>query len=340
MYIYSHMKCCSALWVPANLFAILAIKSLGIGVAQGLWSGCIVLTSFLWGAVFFGDPIKNIWLTLLGLLLLTVGILGLALCPTNSAPDEQDKNIEESATDALDGNIVENEQEVNDKYEVELTPSSTEFDNGITFQNVNNGAENVGTSPSSEDKTEKNPITLDTVPPDSYYENSPKSWKKRLMDSKVYISGVIFCVMVGLLGGSQFVPTKLGPDLGIVYIVSFGIGNMIVTPIVFVGYYLVRSGIERKPVLPQFHFKQVLLPGLLSGALWNIGNYCGTNVVLSFLGLTVGYPLCQIALLVAGLNGILIFREITSVRGIAQFIVSSLVFLLPGCALLAFFGKD
>ena len=45
--------------------------------------------------------------------------------------------------------------------------------------------------------------------------------------------------------------------------------------------------------------------GLACGALWALGNVGATVATLSPLGLTVGYPLVQTSLLVAGLWGLL-----------------------------------
>ena len=78
----------AALWIPANIMAITAIKHVGVGVAQSVWGGGICITSFLWGAL--GRPL---WagqgctlasppLSILGLFLLVAGIAGLAFAST------------------------------------------------------------------------------------------------------------------------------------------------------------------------------------------------------------------------------------------------------------------
>jgi multidrug transporter EmrE-like cation transporter len=55
----------AALWVPASIFSIYAIRFMGLSVAQGLWSGLTIVVSFLWGAAIFRDPVKVCLLYLL-----------------------------------------------------------------------------------------------------------------------------------------------------------------------------------------------------------------------------------------------------------------------------------
>ena len=80
-----------------------------------------------------------------------------------------------------------------------------------------------------------------------------------------------------------------------------------------------------------------LLPGLIGGVMWNIGNICSIYAADSPLGLAVGFPLAQCALMVAGLWGIFYFREMRGARPIALFFISGGV-LICGAALMAVYG--
>ena len=143
-------------------------------------------------------------------------------------------------------------------------------------------------------------------------------------------------VFLGLLNGSMLVPMQYVPpeDQGITYLYSFAIGVIIVTPVIVSIYF----GIEylRKRQVPKFHFKITVLPALLAGLLWNIGNYFSIYATI-YLGLAVGFPLTQMALVVAGVWGMLIFKEIKKFSGILQFFLSAFV-LLVGAFLLAIYG--
>jgi len=59
---------------------------------------------------------------------------------------------------------------------------------------------------------------------------------------------------------------------------------------------------------------------------------------MSPLGLTIGFPLTQCALIVSGLWGIFYYKELNGWKTITQFFVGVAV-LLPGAVLLGIFGK-
>ena len=117
---------------------------------------------------------------------------------------------------------------------------------------------------------------------------------------------------------------------GINYIISFGIGVIIVTVVMLYIYWLIFEQ------LPPFHVKATMLPGMITGLLWNVGNYCSIYATL-YLGLTVGFPLTQLALVVSGLWGIIAFKEIGGIRTLSVWTISVTV-LLAGAALLALYG--
>ncbi|KAG2378102.1 hypothetical protein C9374_008724 [Naegleria lovaniensis] len=70
----------AAIWIPSSIFSIIAVDKLGLSVAQGLWSGVVILTNFIWGVTLFQSKIGNIYLTVLGLVLMVLGIVGVATC--------------------------------------------------------------------------------------------------------------------------------------------------------------------------------------------------------------------------------------------------------------------
>jgi len=70
----------AALWVPFSILSIFAIHNLGLGIAQATWSGFTIVTSFIWGAVFFHDTLKSVGLSILALILLIIGLIGFTQC--------------------------------------------------------------------------------------------------------------------------------------------------------------------------------------------------------------------------------------------------------------------
>jgi len=146
------------------------------------------------------------------------------------------------------------------------------------------------------------------------------------------IIGFICALILGLMNGSMMVPLRYTPKeaQGINYIVSFAIGVLIVTPICAIVYFLVR----RKK--PEFHFRVAVIPGLITGLLWNLGNFFSIYATL-YLGLTIGFPLTQTCLVVSGLWGMLVYKELSGARTIILWIISVIV-LLAGATLLALFA--
>jgi glucose uptake protein GlcU len=76
---------------------------------------------------------------------------------------------------------------------------------------------------------------------------------------------------------------------------------------------------------------------LHQGTLWNLGNVASLLAVLSPLGMTVAYPLCQLSLLVACVWGITLFGELAGRKAIACFFCGVLV-TCAGAVLLGLYG--
>ena len=76
--------------------------------------------------------------------------------------------------------------------------------------------------------------------------------------------------------------------------------------------------------------------GMVSGTVWNVGFFFSIFAT-KYLGFTVGFPLTQCSLLVSGIWGLLLFREITNPARIVFFFASAGV-LLGGAAMLSAFG--
>jgi len=79
------------------------------------------------------------------------------------------------------------------------------------------------------------------------------------------------------------------------------------------------------------------MPCFASGILWNTGNVMSVLVTLSPLGLTIGYPVMQLAMIVSGIAGIVIFKEVRGVVAIGAFMAASCVTGV-GAVLLGMYG--
>lgn len=82
-------------WVPGGVAGIYAIRNAGIAMAVGTWSSIIVLTSFTWGILVFGERVKSISGAVAAVVMLIVGLVGMAFfsgSKTNDALVEGSKD--------------------------------------------------------------------------------------------------------------------------------------------------------------------------------------------------------------------------------------------------------
>ncbi|KAJ5068548.1 hypothetical protein M0811_02490 [Anaeramoeba ignava] len=263
----------SALWVPANCFALLAFSKIGISIGQSILGSVTITVSFVWGSILPGHTPKNQILSIVFVICLVLVV-------------------------SLFGFIKPNQIEEEKKGEIEM----------IDF--VNEELENP------QKKTQKN------------------------VSKKDFIIGILSAIICGLLNGSMMVPLSYVPSEsnGIIYIVSFGIGTIIVTPIIFFIFYFVgiirnKCNPTKKPFLKlsDLKIKKAMIPGMISGIFWSLGNFFATYATLSPLGMSQGFSLTQLAVVVASLWGIFVFKEISGKKNLIIFssvAITTLVFAM------------
>lgn len=235
----------AVLWVPASLCSVNAIKYLGLGIAQGIWAGLIILVSFLWGAVVFRDPVKSLWLSILGLVLIGFGIVGIATCKTEKKEEKKEENLalNEEIEVIVDTNKKEGVDQIEEiskeiertslelKKEEELkeTPSTVNSERpSLEVKIETNISEKLLPNHSEELKTTQeihtnnvqnieqnsNGDIIETIVNDPNAPNPIlRKIVKFLLSMKNIILGFVFAFGVGILGGSMFVPNKYNPDV-------------------------------------------------------------------------------------------------------------------------------
>lgn len=60
----------AAIWVGNGTVAIIAVQKAGLSIAQALWSGLSIFVGFVWGAYVFEEPVKDLGMSFLALLLM------------------------------------------------------------------------------------------------------------------------------------------------------------------------------------------------------------------------------------------------------------------------------
>ena len=79
---------------------------------------------------------------------------------------------------------------------------------------------------------------------------------------------------------------------------------------------------------------KIIKHAMVSGVFWNIANFASMFAIL-YLGLTVGFPLTQTALLVGILWGLFYFKEFKKKQKIIQVIIGAIIIII-GAFLLGF----
>ncbi len=141
------------------------------------------------------------------------------------------------------------------------------------------------------------------------------------------LKGMLWALFVGTFGGSILAPMHYAHEQGLIFLPSFGCSAILTAPMVLIVHMLYTRDV------PAFHWKDALLPGVISGFIYNAGNAL-SMVAISYVGYSVAYPILQGAILVSGIWGIYLFKEITHRNTIRVFFVGGITLLL-GALLLA-----
>lgn len=139
-------------------------------------------------------------------------------------------------------------------------------------------------------------------------------------DSKNIKRGLMYAIVSGIIFGSQFTPVQIAKITAPHFFFAMSVGVFITTMLI-----LLMTRTKLQPLSKE---------GLLSGAVWNLGNLFGATAV-SLIGLAKGLPVTQLAVVVGVIWGILYFREIKSTNSIIQIIFGVIIFLI-GVVLLNF----
>ena len=321
------------LWVSGGVCGIFGIRNAGLAVSVGTWvsfisrkisdycysrrrsqlflfQSCItVMISFTWGIFFFDEQVKSVWSTVFGVMMLILGFIGMAYFSSGSKSGSSDAIGSEQT--------LELSADLNEPL---LNADSEDVENGD--QHSNNAAI------SNENEQTQAEQTLENASRKQDDENTiiflGIKWERRLL-------GILGAACDGLLGGSNLIPMKLAPkiDRGIDYVISFAIGAAIATLSGWLLYFLVNSYKTKSfyngyKALPSLHVNKILLPGMLSGTLWSIGNV-SQILSVTFLGESIGMSIVQSQMIVSGLLGIILFHEIKGKKDIACWVLSAVV---------------
>jgi len=132
------------------------------------------------------------------------------------------------------------------------------------------------------------------------------------------------------IGIAEYTGNQLAP---LAFLPSLAVGVLVAQPVLFLMYW---GPSMAKGVMPEFHFSEVAIYGLLTGAFWAMGNFSAMFATV-YLGQTIGFPLTQCCLILNGVWGIAYYKEIVGQQAITIFIIASAI-IIVGATLDGMFG--
>mmetsp|Transcript_45369 Transcript_45369/g.95203 ORF Transcript_45369/g.95203 Transcript_45369/m.95203 type:complete len:386 (-) Transcript_45369:416-1573(-) len=342
------------LWVPGGTAGVYAIRRAGIAVSVGIWSCVIILLSFVWGVLIFGEKQKSAWGAACSMAVLCAGLCGISYFSSAEKESTKQSNRQKHQ-----------KKETGDEYNVvagETTPLMARADDGnndeasLDFE----AFPHSGISPHSHQM-----ITIRT-PALPILCTEPIVFRVQK-----YHVGLLMAAINGALAATIMVPLHYAPPnttRGVGYQMSFGIASVVAVMV----FWLLRlffhalehltrhsrwsefgdnNGSGRRfelrvlmqiltdsmsrgyRELPSFHIRQMWKSGLTAGLLYSSGNLFGI-VSIQKLGDFMGYSLNQSSIIISGLWGIFYYREIPGAMNMIGFFTSSCV-VFAGVLLLA-----
>jgi multidrug transporter EmrE-like cation transporter len=307
----------SALWAPMSCLSIFAVRLLGIGISQGVWSGITVVVSFSSGYFLFHEHLKNVWVCLVGICCLIIGIFIISISDLDFTRNKSEKGKEDYEEDDI--SPLSDADEMKCQGYVEPYGDSENFVINVPATTL---------IPSESDKLlSKDPKEL--VQPKT---NICNSW---VFEKMFQLIGLVFAVLVGILNGTSMIPAKYESG-NTMYILSFGIGQLFIGSFLILMYLIVKTLVVGS-FLNKDEVKGAAIYGTICGIIWSIGYWVQVLIVFSPLGLTVGMPIIQSCLGLSGVNGMIFFKELKGLRKKLQFFIGIGV-LIPSFFLLGFYG--
>lgn len=293
----------AACWVPAGVFYITAVKLCGVAYVTPISSGLQVAVAFCWGKFYFHEPMKNVWIAVAAMLIMVVGMVGISYSCNYEKIQKRKEEEERRKKFVVHVGVNEDVEAFLKNGADETTPLTHDPKNSEISENF---AKNSGDA--------ENP-------------------KKGMGDMTL---GLFLSVACALTGGSMNVPLKKAPPgaHGIQYVISFGIGALTIAVGMTLIYVIARYFLNKG--LPKVNLRVSFIPASIAGILWSAGNICSIYTTL-YYGVTVGTPLVQCNMMVAGCWGVFYYDEAPRTSMKLAFMGSCAV-LIGGTVLLSIYG--
>ena len=306
------------IFVGASSLSFVAVENVGVSSGQGVFGGMAILVSFLWGTLGpapIGLPVVSLPLTLLAVAILLIGVGGIVKCEPLGAAIASHFSSGSSSSSVSTAPRPDRS-----------TPLAAQAASGPDAEEL--GAECDADCVAPESGTGID-FSIEGGGGGSVVDNQGTQGSR--------IVGFAAAISVGVFGGSILVPLGfLGDDYkgskALAFLPSFGAGCLAGASALAGAWYLTF-----RPVLGT---RRTLLCGLASGITWNLGNVCQLLAMSVFLvPYGVAYPLLQASLVVAGILGIAVFKELRDPHAISAFFLASALVVI-GAVLLGLYGPS
>ena len=304
-----------ALFVGASSLSFVACANVGLSTAQGVWGGAAILVAFLWGTLGptpVGLPVVSLPLSLLAAGLLLLGVAGIVKSDELGGWIEQRGRVPPTLEPLMAGGGA-------------ATATGTATSSGASSP--------TGDAVESPDTPPLTVTSAGAAAASAAAERGGGVGGSRPL-------GICAAASVGLFGGSVLVPLKFLPSdefsgvASLAFLPSFGCGCLAAAASLAAAFRACRG----EPV--PLGSRGTLLAGLGSGLVWNLSNACQLLAMSAYsVPYGVAYPILQASLVVAGLLGIFLFREIRQPSAIAVFFASAAT-VVAGAVLLGVFGPS
>jgi multidrug transporter EmrE-like cation transporter len=285
--------------------SFIAVETIGLALSQGIFGGAAIVTSYLWATIVFEEYPTNVPLSVFGILILIVGVFGIAQSQTIA--DKIWGDSSNAASKATSDIELQNEAKDN-KDNKAINAGNPNSSSSAAPTNTTEGGEGGEEDGRGSIFSARNTL----VPP-------------RLSREK-FIYGLTFALLCGILGGTGLVPLHYVSDSqqGLVFLPALGTGSLFAAPLILLFSYY-RTPVETRK-WPSFYLKDVGPYGTLSGMIWNTNNIVAVAAI-PVLGYGVVFPIIQCAIFVAGMWGIFVFKEMTG-DPVKVFFASGLVLIV------------
>lgn len=267
------------LFVFAGSFSFIAASAIGLSTGQGVWGGVAIVVSFLWGTLGpapISAPVQSLALSLLAILLLLAGVVGIVKCEAIGAILSSALARRPSRTSTL----------------LAVGPLDAPLNSSTS------SSEGGDVAPASARLHDSMALAgEESATGDGKPSNTSAAAAAAAASASKRVGGLAAAVTVGVFGGSILAPASFAGDeftgsKALAFLPSFGIGALCVAAVTTAAWYAV---VASRGAAPPLQLRGTLWAGTLSGATWNAGNLCSI-VAINFCDVPFGvaYPILQV----------------------------------------------